>query len=159
MKELLFALTVSMLTGFLCVGCISSTQSVETPGNQPPPGIHQTGFFLSGDLSREDIVEWDMPEYPGWARCQGVHEATIILKFNVDSDGIVLPDIKVVKSTGYSRLGCRGDKNSGEMAIQTRTRHRYPIGNNFSQVRTGVIFGFTPSRTARCKSRNCPGLS
>lgn len=89
MKKVIIVLSVVLV---LAVGCAS--RIVTSPA--------QTSFTISDDLTYADATHKSMPEYPGWARCQGVHEATIILKFNVDSDGIVLPDIKVVKSTGYS---------------------------------------------------------
>lgn len=73
----------------------AAAQAAETAGSQ------QSGFTLTGDLGRGDIVSWAMPEYPGWARQRGLSNITVSVRFTADRDGNVLPTMVVTNSTGY----------------------------------------------------------
>lgn len=64
-------------------------------------GSQKSGFTLSGELSRGDIVRWAMPPYPGWAKQRGLSNITVSVQFSADADGNVLPTMIVTKSTGY----------------------------------------------------------
>lgn len=64
-------------------------------------GAQKSGFTLSGELSRGDIVRWAMPPYPGWAKQRGLSNITVSIQFSADGDGNVLPTMIVTKSTGY----------------------------------------------------------
>jgi len=61
----------------------------------------KSGFTLTGELSRGDIVSGPFPVYPGWARQKGLSNVTIRIRFTVDAAGNVSPTMIVQKSTGY----------------------------------------------------------
>jgi TonB family protein len=61
----------------------------------------KSGFSLSGDLTRGDIVSGPFPAYPAWARQKGLSNVTISVRFSVDASGNVNPTMIVQKSTGY----------------------------------------------------------
>jgi TonB family protein len=64
-------------------------------------GAKKSGFALTGDLSRGDIVSSAMPPYPPWARQKGLTNVTVSIRFAVDAAGNVLSTMIVAKSTGY----------------------------------------------------------
>lgn len=62
------------------------------------------GVEIEGPLADRQVAAYDVPEFPAWARAQGVLEAAVSIRFFVDRDGNVMPDMRLEKSSGYGRL-------------------------------------------------------
>ena len=59
---------------------------------------------IEGPLADRKIVSFDIPQFPDWAKQQGIVEADVAIRFWVSSAGDVLPDIQVERTSGYGRL-------------------------------------------------------
>jgi TonB family protein len=62
------------------------------------------GVEIEGPLADRKIAAYAVPPFPDWARDQGILEADVSIRFTVDEDGVVLPDMRVANSSGYGRL-------------------------------------------------------
>jgi TonB family protein len=62
-----------------------------------------SGIPITGPLANRPVRYQEAPEYPEWARAQGI-EATVELIFKVGPDGRVKNDIIVAKGSGEPRL-------------------------------------------------------
>lgn len=68
-------------------------------GDAPKKGVD-----IEGPLKDRKVVGADIPKFPDWAQKQGLMEAEVAIRFNVDADGAVMPGMRVERSSGYGRL-------------------------------------------------------
>lgn len=62
------------------------------------------GVSIEGPLADRKVVAYDIPEFPKWARDQGVLEAQVSIRFWVDAAGNVLPNMRVEHTSGFGQL-------------------------------------------------------
>jgi TonB family protein len=62
------------------------------------------GIEIEGPLADRKVVNYEIPEFPQWAKDQGVLEASVAIRFWVDKAGVVLPNMRVENTSGYGRL-------------------------------------------------------
>lgn len=62
------------------------------------------GMEIEGPLADRKIKAYAVPTFPDWARSQGILEAEVAIRFNVNAEGLVLPDMRVERTSGYGRL-------------------------------------------------------
>jgi TonB family protein len=62
------------------------------------------GVEIEGPLANRKIVAYSVPAFPDWARQQGILEAAVAIHFTVDADGLVMPGMRVERTSGYGRL-------------------------------------------------------
>ena len=62
------------------------------------------GIEIEGPLAHRKVVSYFAPEFPQWAKDQRILEAEVLIKFWVSSDGEVLPDMYIERTSGYERL-------------------------------------------------------
>jgi TonB family protein len=84
-------------------------------------------FQITG-LKDRNIEHRQMPEYPAWAREQGI-EAAVILKFVVTAQGHVKDSIITIRSSGHPRLD-----ESAMKALRNWKFSALPAGSNEEQV-------------------------
>lgn len=63
----------------------------------------QKAVEISGPISNRKILKYALPEYPQWARSQGI-TADVVLEFSVTPDGKVGDKIKVNRTSGHKEL-------------------------------------------------------
>jgi len=80
---------------------IRKPRTVET--NDMVREVKKSALEISGPLKQRKIISSSAPAYPEWAKRKGV-EADLVLKFYVNPQGRVLPDISVVRTSGYREL-------------------------------------------------------
>lgn len=90
--------------------------------------VSKSMFPIVGPLANRKIKFSEPPEFPEWARKEGV-EATVILKFTVLPNGKVKDNIVVDKTTGYKEL----DRLAME-ALSTWVFDKLPGETNEEQV-------------------------
>ena len=59
---------------------------------------------IEGPLADRKIVAYDIPQFPDWAKQQGVIEAEVAIRFWVSPAGDVLSDMQVARLSGYGQL-------------------------------------------------------
>ncbi len=90
----------------------------------------QKGVEIVGPLADRTVVSYEIPEFPAWAKQQGILEASVSIRFFVDRDGTVLPEMRVETTSGFGALD--------RLAMDSLTRWKFvPIGVNEKQW--GVI--------------------
>ncbi len=62
------------------------------------------GVEIEGPLKDRKVVAAVIPKFPDWAKTQGMMEAEVAIRFNVDADGLVMPGMRVERTSGYGRL-------------------------------------------------------
>ena len=62
------------------------------------------GVEIEGPLADRKVKAYSVPTFPEWARSQGILEAEVAIRFNVNAEGLVLPDMRVERTSGYGRL-------------------------------------------------------
>ncbi len=62
------------------------------------------GVDIEGPLKNRKIAAYSVPPFPSWAQKRGILEADVSIRFTVDEDGRVRPDMRVTSSSGYGRL-------------------------------------------------------
>jgi TonB family protein len=62
------------------------------------------GVEIEGPLKDRKVVGADIPKFPAWAQKQGLMEAEVAIRFNVDAEGFVMPGMRVERTSGYGRL-------------------------------------------------------
>lgn len=62
------------------------------------------GVEIEGPLADRKVLAYSVPAFPDWARSQGILEAATSIRFTVDAEGRVLPDMRVERSSGAGRL-------------------------------------------------------
>ncbi|MCX5781838.1 MAG: TonB family protein [Elusimicrobia bacterium] len=87
---------------------------------------------ISGPLEKRKVVSAYVPQYPEWAKRQGL-EADISLRFFVNASGSVTPDISVVITSGYRELD--------QLCIESLRKWVFvPLSSNESQIdQWGII--------------------
>jgi TonB family protein len=74
-------------------------RSAAAAGAAPKKGVE-----IEGPLKERRVVKAVIPPFPEWARTQGMMEAEVAIRFNVDADGQVMPGMRVERGSGYGRL-------------------------------------------------------
>jgi TonB family protein len=59
---------------------------------------------IEGPLHGRKVLHAEVPRFPAWAQAQGVLEATVRIRFNVDAGGRVLEEVQLVQTSGYGEL-------------------------------------------------------
>lgn len=67
-------------------------------------GGPKKGVEIEGPLKDRKVVSASIPPFPEWAQKQGLMEAEVAIRFNVDADGAVMPGMRVERGSGYGRL-------------------------------------------------------
>lgn len=62
------------------------------------------GIEIEGPLKDRKVAGADVPKFPAWAQKQGLMEAEVAIRFNVDAEGFVMPGMRVERTSGYGRL-------------------------------------------------------
>lgn len=62
------------------------------------------GVEIEGPLADRRVVSYQVPKFPDWAQQQGILEAAVSIRFWVSREGDVLPNLRIERSSGYSRL-------------------------------------------------------
>jgi len=62
------------------------------------------GVEIEGPLKDRKVTGAALPAFPEWARQQGLMEAEVAIRFNVDAEGLVMPGMRVERTSGYGRL-------------------------------------------------------
>ena len=62
------------------------------------------GVEIEGPLADRKVLNYEIPEFPSWAKDQGILEASVGIKFWVNKDGEVLPNMRVEHTSGYGQL-------------------------------------------------------
>ena len=85
-------------------------------------------FTIQGPLKDRKIERQVAPEYPAWAQAQGI-EASVVLEFTVQADGLVKNVVIVRQTSGYPKLD--------ESAIKALHQWKFvalPEGENREEV-------------------------
>lgn len=67
-------------------------------------GGPKKGVEIEGPLKDRKVASADIPKFPEWARTQGMMEAEVAIRFNVDAAGLVMPGMRVERTSGFGRL-------------------------------------------------------
>ncbi len=67
-------------------------------------GGPKKGIDIEGPLKDRKVVGAVVPKFPDWAQKQGLMEAEVAIRFNVDAEGNVMPGMRVERTSGYGRL-------------------------------------------------------
>jgi TonB family protein len=59
---------------------------------------------LEGPLADRQVVSYDVPQFPDWAKARNIIEAEVVILFYVDPEGGVLSDMRVERTSGYGGL-------------------------------------------------------
>jgi TonB family protein len=59
---------------------------------------------IEGPLADRKVSAYALPQFPSWARAQGILEADVSIRFTVDESGAVLPGMRVTRTSGYGRI-------------------------------------------------------
>lgn len=88
------------------VGVKQVVQEPEVVKRQAAQAITETkkGVSIEGPLSNRKVLAYDIPEFPKWAKDQGVLEATVSIRFWVNSAGDVLPNMRVEHTSGFGQM-------------------------------------------------------
>ncbi len=68
------------------------------------PGDKKKGVELEGPIKDRKIVNYQVPDYPSWAKDQGILEASVAIRFWVSPQGDVLDNMRVERTSGFGRL-------------------------------------------------------
>jgi TonB family protein len=79
-----------------------TTSRKATPETAPSDAVrYLAGAKLAGQVADRELVSYEKPVYPEWAKTDGV-EGSVTLRFYVLSDGRVKDNIFVEKTSGFS---------------------------------------------------------
>jgi len=67
-------------------------------------GDDKKGVTIEGPLQDRKVLSYDIPEFPKWARDQGVLEANVSIRFWVDHEGNVLDNMRIEHTSGYGQM-------------------------------------------------------
>lgn len=70
----------------------------------PVEAEKKKGVEIEGPLADRKVVAYSIPEFPNWAKEQGVLEASVSIRFWVSKDGEVLQNMRIEHTSGYGRL-------------------------------------------------------
>ncbi len=106
------------------------TATPAAPRRQAGALAEKKGVEIAGPLADRKVVSYEIPEFPAWAKRQGILEASVSIRFSVDREGTVLPEMRVERTSGFGALD--------RLAMDSLTRWKFvPIGANERQW--GVI--------------------
>jgi len=74
-------------------------QAAAATGGGPKKGVE-----IEGPLKDRKVGSASIPAFPEWARTQGMMEAEVAIRFNVDAEGSVMSGMRVERTSGYGRL-------------------------------------------------------
>ena len=74
-----------------------------TRTSQTVAEIKKAPVEITGPLEKRKVLQAFVPKYPAWAKSKGI-EADVSLRFFVNPQGLVTPDISVVITSGYREL-------------------------------------------------------
>jgi len=88
---------------------------IAEPAEAPPPKAKpkpleaaaeapKKGVEIEGPLKDRRIVSFAVPSFPDWAKNQGILEADVGIRFTVDESGAVMPGMRIVSSSSYTRF-------------------------------------------------------
>jgi TonB family protein len=80
---------------------VKETAPVDVGKDAASSGAQQSGFTISGDLTRADILKYQMPGFPSWAKQKGLSNVNVTISISVDASGNVQPTMIVRRSSGY----------------------------------------------------------
>ena len=106
---------VSSLSRTPSLATVKPTQAATTPSAIIPKNADLTvrrtlsGASLAGPAADRPIRKYIMPEYPEWAKKEGV-EGTVTLGFVVLPDGRVKANVMVHRTSGYEDFDLRAQK-------------------------------------------------
>ncbi len=109
----------------------SSRKSVATAKVTEEVSKSGASFSIRGELSGKDIVSKTNPPFPNWARQRGFRQVTVKIRFEVDSNGNVLPNIAI--------LGSSGNKGWDNLVVSALRRWKF---TNSSAPRRWAIITF-----------------
>lgn len=93
------------------------------------------GVSLAGPVADRDLVSYVSPEYPEWAKRDGV-EVSVMLHFNVLPDGTVKEGVIVERSSGFNEF----DSNAVRALLAWRFE---PIGGGRTSDQWGkIVFNY-----------------
>jgi TonB family protein len=78
------------------------SKRAEAQGLQPE--APKKGIELEGPIKDRKIVSYEVPEFPSWAKDQGILEASVAIRFWVNPQGDVLDNMRVERTSGFGRL-------------------------------------------------------
>ena len=78
----------------------NSSKKITSSGVTEDVTKSAASFQIRGLLSGKDIVSKTNPPFPNWARQRGYRQVTDEIRFEVDSNGRVLPNIAILRSSG-----------------------------------------------------------
>jgi TonB family protein len=109
------------------------------PRNASEPVKTPRGIRVEGPLGSRSLLEFRLPEYPEWARRQGI-EASVSLRCEVAADGAVSDVILLEGSSGHTELD--------EAAKAALARFKFsPIAG--TEVQWGVVISDPVGKTIR----------
>ena len=86
-------------------------ESIAAPAEAPKrkhaalqTGAPKKGVEIEGPLADRKVLNYEIPEFPSWAKEQGILEASVAIRFWVNKGGDVLPNMRVEHTSGYGRL-------------------------------------------------------
>ncbi|HAM37039.1 MAG TPA: hypothetical protein DEB40_03895 [Elusimicrobia bacterium] len=89
-------------------------------------GEKKKGVEIEGPLANRRVVSYDIPVFPEWAQQQGIIEAAVSIRFYVNREGEVMPEMRVENTSGYGRLD--------RLAMESLRRWKFiPIAANERQ--------------------------
>lgn len=88
------------------------------------------GVEIEGPLAGRKVAKAYVPEFPAWAREKGILEASVSIRFYVDSSGRVADPLRVERTSGYGALD--------RLAVESLRRWLFvPLSS--SQKQWGII--------------------
>ncbi len=114
---------------------VSSAVSKTTPVRAEMPDAGSTGLSLSGPVSDRALLERVLPEYPEWAKNDGI-EVTVQLHFMVLPDGRVKENILVERTSGFK------DFDMNAVGAVSGWRFEVLAGGEISEQWGRIIFNY-----------------
>ncbi|MBN2070909.1 MAG: energy transducer TonB [Candidatus Krumholzibacteriota bacterium] len=78
--------------------------------DEDPKSVSVGGIKLSGPVADRDLLQYDLPAYPEWAKKSGI-ESSVMLHFVVLPDGRIKENILIDRSSGFEEFDS-GAKNA-----------------------------------------------
>lgn len=95
----------------MAVPSIASALTTPVAQAKAPPrraeaifGDKKKSVELEGPIADRKVTAYEIPDFPAWAREQGMIEASVAIRFWVTREGDVMPNMRVEHTSGYGRL-------------------------------------------------------
>ncbi len=72
--------------------------------DEGPQAAPKKAVEIEGPLSDRQVVSASVPQFPQWAKEQGVVESAVSIRFTVDPAGKVLESMRVERTSGFGRM-------------------------------------------------------